>query len=177
MALECRSSKKVQENCARALSLLGGRFSGSGEAITEKEMLRRAGFDDNPGSSFCSKDFEHRDLENMVCDFDFVIYFGLICKSVRFMLFYENESFIYKTVMLMIVHQHAVFVRKLVMLMIVYRLEIFVGLFINMHFFFISKFLLVYSKVIMFYWYVYFAWNPHFAIVPWYLLFPGLIFE
>lgn len=66
MALNCKSSKKVQENCAKALSILGGRFSGAGEALTEAEMLKRAGFDDNPGYSFGSKDVGAHEIKKPV---------------------------------------------------------------------------------------------------------------
>ncbi|XP_073004624.1 putative E3 ubiquitin-protein ligase LIN-1 [Typha latifolia] len=49
-------NKKVQEQCARALLLLAGRFSCSGEATAEAWLLRRAGVDDSPAGSFSSKD-------------------------------------------------------------------------------------------------------------------------
>ncbi|MQM12847.1 hypothetical protein Taro_045765 [Colocasia esculenta] len=55
-AMDCSSSKKVQEHCSKALSILGGRFSSTGEATTEAWLLKRAGFDDNPSYAFRSKE-------------------------------------------------------------------------------------------------------------------------
>ncbi|KAK8461633.1 hypothetical protein SEVIR_1G072900v4 [Setaria viridis] len=52
-ALESSSrSKKVQEQCARALLILAGRFSSSGEPIAEAWLLKRAGLDDSLSESF-----------------------------------------------------------------------------------------------------------------------------
>ncbi|KAF0919424.1 hypothetical protein E2562_029456 [Oryza meyeriana var. granulata] len=52
-ALEhCPHSRKLQEQCARALLLLAGRFSFSGEPITEAWLLKRAGLDDSLSESF-----------------------------------------------------------------------------------------------------------------------------
>ncbi|GJM90303.1 hypothetical protein PR202_ga06570 [Eleusine coracana subsp. coracana] len=52
-ALEHRSqSRKVQEQCARALLILAGRFSSSGEPIAEAWLLKRAGLDDSLSESF-----------------------------------------------------------------------------------------------------------------------------
>ncbi|XP_006648350.3 putative E3 ubiquitin-protein ligase LIN-1 [Oryza brachyantha] len=52
-ALERSShSRKLQEQCARALLLLAGRFSSSGEPIAEAWLLKRAGLDDSLSESF-----------------------------------------------------------------------------------------------------------------------------
>ncbi|KAG8069870.1 hypothetical protein GUJ93_ZPchr0006g43068 [Zizania palustris] len=52
-ALEHSShSRKLQEQCARALLLLAGRFSPSGEPIAEAWLLKRAGLDDSLSESF-----------------------------------------------------------------------------------------------------------------------------
>ncbi|KAJ1278049.1 hypothetical protein BS78_04G050300 [Paspalum vaginatum] len=52
-ALEHSSqSRKVQEQCARALLILAGRFSSSGEPIAEAWLLKRAGLDDSLSESF-----------------------------------------------------------------------------------------------------------------------------
>jgi hypothetical protein len=52
-ALEHSSqSRKVQEQCARALLILAGRFSTSGEPIAEAWLLKRAGLDDSLSESF-----------------------------------------------------------------------------------------------------------------------------
>lgn len=52
-ALEHSSqSVKVQEQCARALLLLAGRFSSSGEPIAEAWLLKRAGVDGSLSESF-----------------------------------------------------------------------------------------------------------------------------
>ncbi|PUZ74248.1 hypothetical protein GQ55_1G049100 [Panicum hallii var. hallii] len=45
-------SRKVQEQCARALLILAGRFSSSGEPIAEAWLLKRAGLDDSLSESF-----------------------------------------------------------------------------------------------------------------------------
>uniref|UniRef100_A0A0E0CG90 E3 ubiquitin-protein ligase LIN n=1 Tax=Oryza meridionalis TaxID=40149 RepID=A0A0E0CG90_9ORYZ len=45
-------SRKLQEQCARALLLLAGRFSSSGEPIAEAWLLKRAGLDDSLSESF-----------------------------------------------------------------------------------------------------------------------------
>ncbi|XP_062223988.1 putative E3 ubiquitin-protein ligase LIN-1 isoform X2 [Phragmites australis] len=45
-------SRKVQEQCARALLILAGRFSASGEPIAEAWLLKRAGLDDSLSESF-----------------------------------------------------------------------------------------------------------------------------
>lgn len=52
-ALEHSShSRKVQEQCARALLLLAGRFSSSGKPIAEAWLLKRAGLDGSLSESF-----------------------------------------------------------------------------------------------------------------------------
>lgn len=52
-ALEHSSqSRKVQEQCARALLILAGRFSSSGEPVAEAWLLKRAGLDDSLSESF-----------------------------------------------------------------------------------------------------------------------------
>lgn len=53
-ALENSSrNRKLQEQCAKALLLLAGRFSSSGESTSEATLLRRAGLDDTViGDSF-----------------------------------------------------------------------------------------------------------------------------
>ncbi|KAL6888729.1 hypothetical protein ACP4OV_009755 [Aristida adscensionis] len=45
-------SRKIQEQCARALLILAGRFSFSGEPIAEAWLLKRAGLDDSLSESF-----------------------------------------------------------------------------------------------------------------------------
>ena len=49
-------NKKNQEKCSRALLLLGGRFSCSGEATSEAWLLKRAGLHDSLSDSFRSKE-------------------------------------------------------------------------------------------------------------------------
>ncbi|WOL03373.1 hypothetical protein Cni_G12093 [Canna indica] len=49
-------NRKIQEKCSRALLLLGGRFSSSGEATSEAWLLRRAGVHDSLSDSFRSKE-------------------------------------------------------------------------------------------------------------------------
>lgn len=56
----------VQEQSARALLMLGGRFSYTGEATTEKWLLKEAGFDENLDDSFQGKDIVVADLMNLV---------------------------------------------------------------------------------------------------------------
>lgn len=59
-ALDCQKlSKEVQEQSTRALVMLGGRFSYSGEAATEKWLLQKAGFCDNLGDYFDDKEMVH----------------------------------------------------------------------------------------------------------------------
>ena len=51
-ALDCeKCNDKIQEQSARALMLLGGRFSYMGEATTENWLLQQAGFHENLGDS------------------------------------------------------------------------------------------------------------------------------
>ncbi|XP_059439676.1 putative E3 ubiquitin-protein ligase LIN isoform X2 [Corylus avellana] len=57
-ALDCQiCSNKVQEQSARALLMLGGRFSFSGEASLERWLLQQAGFHETAGDSFQSQEF------------------------------------------------------------------------------------------------------------------------
>lgn len=52
-ALNCEVvNEKVQEQTAKALLILGGHFSYTGESVTEKWLLKEAGFDQNPWDSF-----------------------------------------------------------------------------------------------------------------------------
>lgn len=52
-ALNCEVlNEKVQEQAAKALLILGGHFSYTGEPVTEKWLLKEAGFDHNPWDSF-----------------------------------------------------------------------------------------------------------------------------
>lgn len=52
-ALDCQiCDEKVQEQSARALMMLGGRFSYTGETTTEKWLLEQAGFWKISGESF-----------------------------------------------------------------------------------------------------------------------------
>ncbi|KAF5472883.1 hypothetical protein F2P56_009551 [Juglans regia] len=56
-SLDCRlCNNKVQEQSARALLMLGGHFFYSGEASAESWLLQRAGFHENTGDSFRSKE-------------------------------------------------------------------------------------------------------------------------
>ncbi|XP_041028958.1 putative E3 ubiquitin-protein ligase LIN-1 isoform X2 [Juglans microcarpa x Juglans regia] len=56
-SLDCRlCNNKVQEQSARALLMLGGHFFYSGEASAESWLLQRAGFHENAGDSFRSKE-------------------------------------------------------------------------------------------------------------------------
>ncbi|XP_022720811.1 putative E3 ubiquitin-protein ligase LIN [Durio zibethinus] len=51
-ALDCEKyNEKIQEQSARALVMLGGRFSYMGEATTENWLLQQAGFHENLGDS------------------------------------------------------------------------------------------------------------------------------
>ncbi|KAE9461479.1 hypothetical protein C3L33_06592, partial [Rhododendron williamsianum] len=64
-ALDCQvCSELVQEQSARALLMLGGRFSYTGEATTEKWLLKEAGFDENSDDSFQGKDIIVAELMN-----------------------------------------------------------------------------------------------------------------
>lgn len=66
-ALDCQvCSELVQEQSARALLMLGGRFSYTGEATTEKWLLKEAGFDENSDDSFQGKDIIVAELMNSV---------------------------------------------------------------------------------------------------------------
>ncbi|CAL5410821.1 unnamed protein product [Camellia sinensis] len=56
-ALDCEMcNERVQEQSAKALLILGGRFSYTGDATTEKWLLKEAGFDDSSSDSFQGKD-------------------------------------------------------------------------------------------------------------------------
>lgn len=56
-AFDCRiCNDNVQEQSARALLMLGGRFSYTGEASAERWLLHQAGFHESPGDSFHSKE-------------------------------------------------------------------------------------------------------------------------
>ena len=57
-ALDCQiCSNEVQEQSARALLMLGGRFSFSGESSLERWLLQQAGFHETAGVSFQSQEF------------------------------------------------------------------------------------------------------------------------
>jgi len=60
-------NKKVQDQCSRALFLLGGRFSCAGEALNEAWLLKRAGMSDVQGNLFSSKERIRDEFERMVC--------------------------------------------------------------------------------------------------------------
>lgn len=60
-------NKKIQEQCARALSLLAMRFSCSGKAMTEAWLLRRAGLDDSSDGSFSKEEMLGDKNARMVC--------------------------------------------------------------------------------------------------------------
>ncbi|XP_021295050.1 putative E3 ubiquitin-protein ligase LIN-1 isoform X2 [Herrania umbratica] len=56
-ALDCeKCNEKIQEHSARALMMLGGRFSCMGEATTENWLLQQAGFHEKLEDSFHSKE-------------------------------------------------------------------------------------------------------------------------
>ncbi|KAL4291977.1 hypothetical protein GQ457_14G008080 [Hibiscus cannabinus] len=56
-ALDCeKCNEKIQEQSARALTTLGGRFSYTGEATTENWLLKQASFHETLGDSFHRKD-------------------------------------------------------------------------------------------------------------------------
>lgn len=59
-------NNKVQEQCTRALLLLGGRFSVAGEAVTEAWLLKRSGMRDVPEDFFRSNERTRDDFEKMV---------------------------------------------------------------------------------------------------------------
>ncbi|CAK9147459.1 unnamed protein product [Ilex paraguariensis] len=69
-SLDCQiCNEKVQEQSARALLMLGGRFSYTGEPEAEKWILKEAGFDESSGHSFNGKDivtdrFVHNEEED-----------------------------------------------------------------------------------------------------------------
>ncbi|XP_021890058.1 putative E3 ubiquitin-protein ligase LIN-1 isoform X2 [Carica papaya] len=65
-ALDCQiCDEKVQEQSARALMMLGGRFSYTGETTTEKWLLEQAGFWKISGESFhCNETEEEVAAEN-----------------------------------------------------------------------------------------------------------------
>lgn len=58
--------EKVQEQSARALIMLGGRFSYTGEASMEKWLLKQAGFDDRSEDSFQGKDITVDEFMHLV---------------------------------------------------------------------------------------------------------------
>ncbi|KAK9156323.1 hypothetical protein Sjap_003803 [Stephania japonica] len=65
-ALDCKtSSEKMQEQTARALILLGGRFSYTGESSTEKWLLKQAGFNDILGDSFHGEEIIKDDVSTL----------------------------------------------------------------------------------------------------------------
>ncbi|XWS19934.1 hypothetical protein CRYUN_Cryun31cG0058700 [Craigia yunnanensis] len=69
-ALDCeKCNDKIQEQSARALMMLGGRFSYMGEATTENWLLQKAGFHENLGDSCHRKeivdDILHEEEEAM----------------------------------------------------------------------------------------------------------------
>ncbi|KAK1586954.1 hypothetical protein Q3G72_007973 [Acer saccharum] len=77
MALdESLTDKKVREQCCRALIILGGRFSFSGELMTESWILSQAGFDDgcevnspkNKENNLLVDDFVTLDEEEYACE-------------------------------------------------------------------------------------------------------------
>jgi hypothetical protein len=82
-ALESSSrNRKLQEQCAKALLLLAGRFSSSGESTSEATLLRRAGLDDTViGDSF--RIVEAYNIEDLV----------LVCHCVRLPCQYVNYAF------------------------------------------------------------------------------------
>ncbi|GMI77790.1 hypothetical protein HRI_001448300 [Hibiscus trionum] len=56
-ALDCeKCNEKIQEQSAKALTMLGGRFSYTGEATTENWLLKQASFHEILGDSFDRKD-------------------------------------------------------------------------------------------------------------------------
>ncbi|KAK6264394.1 hypothetical protein SCA6_019828 [Theobroma cacao] len=70
-ALDCeKCNEKIQEQSARALMMLGGRFSCMGEATTENWLLQQAGFHEKLEDSFHSKeivdDILHEEEEAIV---------------------------------------------------------------------------------------------------------------
>ncbi|KAL3522980.1 hypothetical protein ACH5RR_015814 [Cinchona calisaya] len=68
-ALDCRVlNVKVQEQSARALLLLAGQFSYTGEPIAEKWILKQAGFDGNSLDSFRSNKVTIHDFTHLVRD-------------------------------------------------------------------------------------------------------------
>jgi hypothetical protein len=69
-ALEHSSqSRKVQEQCARALLILAGRFSSSGEPVAEAWLLKRAGLDDSLSESFRRSEVFKDKSVRAVCTF------------------------------------------------------------------------------------------------------------
>lgn len=57
---------KVQDQCTRALLLLGGRFSSAGEALSEAWLLKRAGIHDGQEELLRSKERKGDEFEGMV---------------------------------------------------------------------------------------------------------------
>lgn len=56
-SLDCKiCNDEVQERSARALLMLGGRFSCTGEAGAERWLLQQAGFHDSAWDSFSCKE-------------------------------------------------------------------------------------------------------------------------
>ncbi|KAF6173152.1 hypothetical protein GIB67_028450 [Kingdonia uniflora] len=67
-ALDCETcNEKVQEQAARALLLVGGRFSYLGEALTEEWLLKKAGFDKISEDSFNGKDIDVVTDSQLIC--------------------------------------------------------------------------------------------------------------
>lgn len=67
-ALVCNShNHKVQEQSSRALLLLAGRFSHTGEASAETWLLKQAGLDYISSHSFTGKEIVTNKIAQLVC--------------------------------------------------------------------------------------------------------------
>lgn len=73
-ALDCQiCNEKVQEQSARALSILGVRFSYTGEPAAEKWLLKEAGFDESSVDSFRGRDIVFDEFMHLVIFSDFKV--------------------------------------------------------------------------------------------------------
>ena len=69
-AMDCQVlNEQVQEQSARALLILAGHFSYTGEPVAETWLLKQAGFDENSlDASSCNK-VAFNNFTNLVCRF------------------------------------------------------------------------------------------------------------
>lgn len=84
-ALESHANEKVQEQLARTLLILGGRFSHSGGPTTENWLLKEAGFDESLRGSFSGRDDVGDEVIHLV---------SFATKSTKVFLFLDTHEYI-----------------------------------------------------------------------------------